>query len=67
MAGKTPISAELKALIMEKIKVAETTGERVSVWEELQILLKANKLAWTQKCEPDVVGVNQLNRTCMFL
>ena len=67
MAAKAPITAELKAIIRAKIKVAESTGERVSSWEELQDILKAAKLAWHAKIEADVVGVNPLNRTCMSM
>ena len=44
---------------------AAASGERVSVWEELKVVLKGAKLAWTSQVAPDMVGVHPANRSTL--
>ncbi len=42
---------------------AASSGERVSGWEELKVVLQGAKLAWTSQDAPDMVGVHPGNRS----
>ena len=44
---------------------AASSGERVSGWEELKVVLKGAKLAWISQVAPDMVGVHPGNRSSL--
>ena len=58
---------EVKAKVAELLAAGQLSGNRVSVWEEVQaVLVKAN-LAWCAQVPPEHVGTHPSNRSSLGL